>query len=71
MPRWPCKNAVTNSYISMSQLEFSNPIRLGSEYSNIAEAQDKDLKIEFMNVKEVLKEEINTSLKEIYENRQA
>ena len=25
----------------------------------------------FMNVKEVHKEEINTSLKEIYENRQA
>ena len=34
----------------------------------ITEIQDKDLKIAFMNIIEVLKKEMNKSLKEIYEN---
>lgn len=49
----------------MSLLEPSNPTTAGSD---IGEAQEKDLKTAFMNMTEVLKEEINESLKEIHEN---
>jgi hypothetical protein len=38
-------------------LEPRNPTTGGPEYCKIAEAQDKDLKIAFMNMMEVLKEE--------------
>lgn len=34
----------------------------------MAEAQDQDLKMAFMTVIEILKEEMNESLKGIYEN---
>lgn len=37
-------------------------------YCNIVEVQDKDLKIAFRNVIEILKEGMNRALKEIYEN---
>lgn len=33
----------------MSPLEISKPYTVGTEYSNMAEAQEKDLKIAFMN----------------------
>lgn len=52
----------------MSPLKSSNPTTSSSEYSNIAEAQEKKLQIAFMNMIEVPKEEVNKSLKEIYEN---
>ena len=51
----------------MSPLEPRNPARLGSENYSVAEAQDKDMKIT-MNMREVLNEEMNKSLNEIYEN---
>jgi hypothetical protein len=52
----------------MSLLEPSYPTTAGSEYSNIAEAQEKDPKTAFMSMIEVFKEEMNKSLKEIQEN---
>lgn len=51
----------------MSLLESSNIIVAGTEYHNMVETQDKDFKITFMNTLETFKEEINTSLEEIYE----
>ena len=52
----------------MSLLEPSYPTTAGTEYSNIAEAQEKDPKTAFMSMIEVFKEEMNKSLKEIQEN---
>lgn len=37
------------------------------EYSSAAEAQEDDLKVNFMRMIEALKEEVKTSLKEIEE----
>lgn len=53
----------------MSPLEPSNTTIVDSEKCNIAEAKGKDFKIAFINMIEVLKEEINKSLKEIYLER--
>lgn len=54
----------------MFPLNPSNSTTVGhiAEYCNIAEAQDKDFKIAFLNMIETLKEKINKSLKEINEN---
>ena len=52
----------------MSPLEHSNPSTADPEYSNIVGRQEKDLKIAFMNVLEVLKEEMNKTLAEICES---
>lgn len=48
------KNTTNNRQDNLSPLELSNP-----EYSSTAEAHDKDLKMAFMNMIEVLKEEKN------------
>lgn len=48
--------------------EPSNHTRTGPEYSNIVEAKIKDLKTAIMNKVEVLIEEVNKSLDEIYES---
>lgn len=50
----------------MSPLEPSNTTIVDSEKCNIAEARGKDFIIAFINMIEVLKEQINKSLKEIY-----
>lgn len=50
----------------MSSVESSNPNIVGFENCNIAEGQDKDLKITFINMTKVLKEKMNKGLKEIY-----
>lgn len=50
----------------MSPLEPSNTTIVDSEKYNIAEARGKDFIIAFINMIEVLKEQINKSLKEIY-----
>lgn len=42
----------------MSSIETSNPTRLGPEYCNIDEALEKELKISFKNMIEVLKKEL-------------
>lgn len=52
----------------MSPLEPSNFTTVDPLNHNTAEAQDKDLKMAFVTVTEVLKEEMNKSLKGIYEN---
>jgi hypothetical protein len=52
----------------MSSLEPSNATKAGTEYSNIAKAQEKDLKIALMHTIEVhKKKQINYFLK-FYEN---
>ena len=48
MPRCQHKNTINNSQDNMSPLEPSNPTTAGPEYSNIAEAQDKDFKTEYV-----------------------
>ena len=52
----------------MPLLEPNNPIIVGTEICSIAEIQDKNHKMTFMNMIEVLKEEMNKSLKEAHEN---
>ena len=52
----------------MSLLESSNPTTAGSENSNVAEAQEKDLKTAFLNILELLKEEMSRYPQEIDEN---
>lgn len=53
----------------MSPVESSNPTIVGFENCNIAEEQDKELKITFMNIIKVLKEKMNEGLKEIYKKK--
>ena len=52
----------------MSPSEHSYPTTATSKYSNTAEAQEEDLKTNFMKMIGILKEEMNKSLKEIQEN---
>jgi hypothetical protein len=52
----------------MSPLESNNPTIVASEKCNRSEPKDKDLKIAFMNMMEILKEEMDKSSKEVYEN---
>lgn len=53
----------------MSPLEPRNTTTVGPEYCNRDEAQEKDLKIAFMNMIKVLKEEINKFPKEIHKTQ--
>ena len=46
----------------------SNLITVGSEQCNMAEAQDKDFKGGFICMVQVFKEEMDKSIKDIYEN---
>lgn len=50
----------------MSPLETSNPITVGPEKCNIADAQDKDLKIAIMTMFKLLKKDMNKYNKDIY-----
>jgi hypothetical protein len=52
----------------MSPPNLSNPTKVGPEYFNLGEAQEDVLKMAFINMIEVLQEEMNNSIKEIYEN---
>lgn len=52
----------------MYPLKASNPTTTGPESCSKTEAQDKDLAITSMNIIEVLKDEMNKSFKEGYEN---
>lgn len=47
----------------MSPLEPSCPITAGPKYSSIAEAQEKDLKTNYIKITEVPKEEAISPLK--------
>jgi hypothetical protein len=67
MPKHQHKNTITSRATCLHQ---SSDILLQQniiEYSNIAEAQEKDLKMNYKQMTEVLKEEMNKSLKEIQE----
>jgi hypothetical protein len=68
MLRHWCKNIINNTQGNISPLEPRYRTTAGPEYSNIHEAQEIDLKNTFMNIREMLKEEMNKPLKEILEN---
>jgi hypothetical protein len=68
MPRSQCENTITNRQEKMAPGEPSNPATAGLEHRDRTEAQGRDLRIVFTKMIEVRKEEINKSLKEIYEN---
>jgi hypothetical protein len=68
MPRCEHKNTANNNKDSTSSTRAQQPYHTGPENCNIVKAQDTDLKITFINMIEVLKEDMNKSLKEIYEN---
>lgn len=53
----------TNVTTRVQQLYHSRPWK-----HTIAEAEDKDSNLAFMNMLQVLKEEINKSIEEIYKN---
>lgn len=67
-PRCQYKNKFNNSLDTLPPLEPRNRITAGSEHCNIAESQNKYLKTAFMNMTEVLREEMNKDLEETYEN---
>ena len=67
-PRCHHKSTIINSQDNISPLEPSNSTKAGPEDYKIAEAHEKELKTAFMKMIEVLNEEMNKSLKEIYEN---
>ena len=50
--------------------EPSYPTTASPGYSNTAEAQENDLKLNFLKAREALKEEMNKSFKEIKEKKQ-
>ena len=68
MPRCEHKNTANNNKDSTSSTRAQQPYHTGPENCNIVKAQDTDLKITFINMIEVLKEDMNKSLKEIQEN---
>lgn len=71
MPRLQSKNIINNSHDDMPLLEPSSLTTVFPEHCNIAEAQEKGLKIAFKNMIEVLTEEMNTLLREISETHTA
>ena len=68
MPRHQHKNTVNKSQGNMAPPEPSYPTTARPKYSNIAEAQENNLKINFMRMTKVLKEEMSRFLREIQEN---
>ena len=56
MPRGQYENTINNSQDNMAPPELSYPTTASPGYSNIAEAQENDLKTNFMKMIEVLKE---------------
>jgi hypothetical protein len=59
---------VNNSQGNMSPSELSHFSTVSTEYPNTAEAQENELKINFIKITEILKKEINKSLKKIQKN---
>jgi CRISPR/Cas system-associated protein Cas7 (RAMP superfamily) len=66
MPRHQSKNRINNIKASMSLLKLINPIKASPDICNKAEMQDKDNVKSFIDIIEVIKEEVDTFLKEIY-----
>lgn len=67
MPRPKHGNRINNSQ-DISPLEPNNTTTIGPEKWGKAEVQYKDFKIAFMNILEVLKEDMSIFINEIYEN---
>ena len=59
MPRCQHKNTVNNRQGNMSPPKPSYPTTGTPEYSNATETQEKDLKINFMKMIDVLTEKVN------------
>ena len=62
------KNTVNTKQDNMSPLKPNSTTTVGPEKCSMAEKQDKDFKIAFMNMLKLLREEMNKLIKEIYEN---
>lgn len=70
MPRDHNKDTINNSLGNMSLQVPSYPTTTSPEYSIIAEAQENILKINFMKMIQILKEEeVNKFIKESKENK--
>lgn len=68
MPRCQDKNKINNRIDYKYALEPSNLPTADTQNCNIIKVQHDDLKIAIINLKEVLKKEMNYSIKVIYEN---
>ena len=68
MSKGKLKNISNRSQSNVAPTEPSSPTTARPEHSNTTEAQEENLKTNFMEMTEVFKEEINKSLKEIQEN---
>ena len=60
MPRYQCENTVNINQDNMSPLDPSNLTIVGPKNCNLAEEQDKDLKISLMDMIEAFKDKINS-----------
>ena len=69
MTRGQLKN-INNIQGNIAQPESSCRTTASPGYSNTAEAQENDLKLNFLKAREALKEEMNKSFKEIKEKKQ-
>lgn len=58
----------TQSKKTRATNEILYPVTAGPEYFNIADAQENNLKINYMNMIEILEGEMNKSLQETQEN---
>lgn len=65
MPRYQHINTTNNSQSNLPPLEPSYPTTAVTEYSNIAEAWEIDLRKVYIEMVEDLKDEMSNSLKEI------
>lgn len=63
MPRQKCENMIGDSQNSLSPPQPSHPTTIGPEKCNIEEAQDKNFNIACMDMLEIPKEGMNTSIK--------
>jgi hypothetical protein len=63
MSKHQSKNSTNSNKVNTYPLKSKAPTISGPEYCNIAEGQDKDHKIVFMDMIENLREQVNKSLK--------
>ena len=68
MPRCESKNRITNTQDNMSPGEPSYCTTPGPGYSSTVKAQEKDLKINYIKMREIFKEDINKSFTETQEH---
>ena len=69
MPRCQCKNTTYSNQVNMSSLDPSYPTTVPHPaYTNMAEAQEKDFKTNYVKIAKVFTEEMTGVLKEIQAN---